>query len=195
MTINRPTRRLTAVLSALLGLAAAAALLLTVVAPDSRADANPNSYDCQGHLEAGKALPGDDEDTTVAYKFACNGPITGYQIAPQLSDTGFDTSPVVTDKTGAGVPTDSFTCNGDFPGYGINCVGAYTGDYNTVSGSFTIAEKLCAEPRVDALLTVVYATADAKGKVTQAISGPYDLGRPHGCPKSKFGGKTRIPAE
>lgn len=34
--------------------------------------------------------------------------------------------------------------------------------------------------RVDALLTVVYAYLE-KGKVTQAISGPYDLGRPKGC--------------
>ncbi len=49
-----------------------------------------------------------------------------------------------------------------------------------MTGQFAIGTKLCAEPRVDALLTVVYAYLE-KGKVTQAISGPYDLGRPKGC--------------
>jgi hypothetical protein len=31
--------------------------------------------------------------------------------------------------------------------------------------------------------------------VTQAISGPYDLGRPRGCPPSASSGKTRIPSD
>lgn len=51
-----------------------------------------------------------------------------------------------------------------------------------------------AEPRVDPLLTVVYATRTATG-VTQAIAGPFDLGRPQGCPKSSDNGKWRIPQE
>ena len=51
-----------------------------------------------------------------------------------------------------------------------------------------------AEPRVDPLLTVVYATRTATG-VTQAIAGPFDLGRPQGCPKSAGNGKWRIPPE
>ena len=51
-----------------------------------------------------------------------------------------------------------------------------------------------AEPRVDPLLTVVYATRTATG-VTQAIAGPFDLGRPQGCPKSGGNGKWRIPQE
>jgi hypothetical protein len=64
-----------------------------------------------------------------------------------------------------------------------------------VTGQFSIGTPLCAEPRVDPLLTVTYATADSKGVITQYISGPYDLGRPHGCPKSAQGGKTRIPSD
>lgn len=193
MTLSRPSRRhLVAAVVALLGAAAATVALLALTAGTSRAESNPNSYDCQGHLEAGKPLPGDD-DTSVAYFFACNGPVLGYQIQPQLADTNFDTAPIVIDKAGNPVTTDSFSCAGDFPGYGVNCTGSYSGDYNVVKGSFSIAEKLCDEPRVDALLTVVYATADAKGKVTQYMSGPYDLGRPRGCKPSKFSGKTRIP--
>jgi hypothetical protein len=174
----------------------AAVLALAVWAPLAGASANPNNYDCGGHIEAGKPQPGDDS-TQVQYVFACGGPITGYQIQPQISDTGFSTDVSVFEKvTNNPVTTDSFTCNGDFPGWGFNCIGKYTGDqYAKVTGSFAIGTKLCAEPRVDPLLTVTYATADNKGVVTQYISGPYDLGRPRGCPKSPFGGKTRIPSD
>jgi hypothetical protein len=172
----------------------AAALALAIWAPTAGASANPNNYDCGGHIEAGPPQPGDD-DTQVQYVFACGGPITGYQIQPQIGDTGFSTDVSVFDVTNNPITTDSFTCNGDFPGWGINCVGKYTGDrYARIIGTFAIATPLCAEPRVDPLLTVTYATADSKGVVTQAISGPYDLGRPHGCPPSAQSGKTRIPA-
>ena len=84
----------------------------------------------------------------------------------------------------------------DFPGYGFNSIGTYTGNqYAKITGQFAIGTALCAEPRVDPLLTVTYATADTRGRVTQYISGPYDLGRPRGCPKSASGGKTRIPSD
>jgi hypothetical protein len=172
----------------------AAVLALAIAAPMAGASANPNNYDCGGHIEAGPPAPGDD-DTQVQYAFACGGPITGYQIQPQIGDTGFSTDVSVFDQQNNPITTDSFTCNGDFPGWGINCVGKYTGDrYGKVIGTFAIATKLCAEPRVDPLLTVTYATADSKGVVTQYISGPYDLGRPRGCPKSAAGGQTRIPS-
>ena len=92
------------------------------------------------------------------------------------------------------VPTDSFSCQGIIPSYGINCTGVYGGDYEIVSGQFSIDAKLCAEPRVDPLLTVVYATRTATG-VSQAMAGPFDLGRPQGCPKSASNGKWRIPPE
>jgi hypothetical protein len=172
-----------------------AVFALAVWAPLAGASANPNNYDCGGHIEAGQPQPGDDS-TQVQYVFACGGPITGYQIQPQISDTGFSTDVSVFDQQKNPVTTDSFTCNGDFPGWGFNCIGKYTGTtYANIVGTFSIDGKLCDEPRVDPLLTVVYATADAKGVVTQAISGPYDLGRPRGCPKSAQGGKTRIPSD
>jgi hypothetical protein len=171
----------------------AAVLALAVWAPMAGAEANPNNYDCAGHIEAGKPAPGDD-DVQVLYVFGCGGPITGYQIQPQIGDTGFDTATSVFDAQGNAITTDSFTCQGDFPGWGVNCTGKYSGNYGKIIGQFSIAGKLCDEPRVDPLLTVVYATADSKGVVTQNISGPYDLGRPHGCPKSSQAGKTRIPA-
>jgi hypothetical protein len=178
---------------ALLALAATGALLLAL-APRARADSNPNNLDCRGHIEAGDPAPGDD-DQQVKYVFACSGPILGYQIQPQIGDTGFSSDASVFDLQGNPVTSDSFSCDGDFPGWGINCVGVYSGNYAKIVSQFSIATPLCDEPRVDPLLTVVYATANAQRVVTQAISGPYDLGRPHGCPKSAQGGKTRIPAD
>ncbi|WP_155892249.1 hypothetical protein [Conexibacter woesei] len=173
----------------------AVALALAVWAPTAGASTNANNYDCGGHIEAGKPAPG-DTDTQVQYVFACGGPITGYQIQPQISDTSFGTDVPVFDLQGNAVITDSFTCNGDFPGYGFNCIGTYTGNqYAKITGQFAIGTALCAEPRVDPLLTVTYATADNRGRVTQYISGPYDLGRPRGCPKSASGGRTRIPSD
>jgi hypothetical protein len=35
---------------------------------------------------------------------------------------------------------------------------------------------------VDPVLTVTYAYLNEKKVITQAISGPFDLGRPHDCP-------------
>jgi hypothetical protein len=171
---------------------AAAVLALAIAAPSAFAGANANNYDCGGHIEAGPAQPGDD-DTQVQYVFACGGPITGYQIQPDIGDTGFATDVSVFDQQNNAVTTDSFTCNGDFPGWGINCVGKYTGNqYAKIVGTFAIATPLCAEPRVDPLLTVTYATADSKGVVTQYISGPYDLGRPRGCKPSASSGRSRL---
>lgn len=175
--------------------ALASALLLARGNETAVADNNPNTYDCRGHIGKGAPSPDDPTATQVKYTFACSGPITGYQVQPDHAVQSLDTEVFATDRqTREVVPSDSFSCSGDFPGYGVNCVGTYQGNYENVEGQFSIDEKLCDEPRVDPLLTVVYATKDATGKVVQAISGPYDLGRPRGCKKSARGGKTRIPA-
>ena len=89
---------------------------------------------------------------------------------------------------------DTFSCSGEVPGYAANCVGAAKAGYETITGQFAIGTKLCAEPRVDPLLTVTYAYLE-KGVVTQAISGPFDLGRPKGCPPEPPLGGTRLNPE
>ena len=61
----------------------------------------------------------------------------------------------------------------------------------TITGQFSIGTKLCKEPRVDPLLTVTYAYLE-KGVITQAIAGPFDLGRPKGCPPDAESGGTRL---
>jgi hypothetical protein len=194
--VSNPRRRPLAIaLVALFALAAVSAALL-VRSAAAPADNNPNNYDCRGHIQAGEPSADEPDATQVKYSFACNGPITGFQIQPDHAVQSMETEVFGADKaTGAVIAADAFSCNGDLPGYGINCVGAYQGNYDLLSGQFSIDEKLCDEPRIDTLLTVMYATADSKGKVTQAISGPFELGRPHGCPKSALGGKTRIPAD
>ena len=49
-------------------------------------------------------------------------------------------------------------------------------------------------PVAQQTLTETFATANVQRQITQFLAGPFDLGRPHGCPKSARGGKTRIPA-
>ena len=156
----------------------AGALSLAVPALSQAEESNPNNYNCLGSLAAGQPEPGSEEQQ-VAYTFYCNGPITGFQVQSQIPVTGVSSPPIVTDLTKKELP-DTFQCSGELPGWAANCVGGTANGYETVTGQFAIGTKLCAEPRVDALLTVVYAYLE-KGKVTQAISGPYDLGRPKGC--------------
>ena len=112
-------------------------------------------------------------------RFYCNGPITGYQVQSQIPVTGVSSPPEVTDLTKKILP-DTFSCSGEVPGWAANCVGAAKQPYENITGQFAIGTKLCAEPRVDPLLTVTYAYLE-KGVITQAISGPYDLGRPKSC--------------
>jgi len=166
-----------------------AALLLALPAVSGAEESNPNNYNCLGHLAPGSPEEGSEEQQ-VRYVFYCNGPITGYQVQPQLPLTGIQSPPLVTDIKG-NTAADTFSCSGDIPGYAVNCVGSAKSGYETVTGQFAIGKRICAEPRVDALLTVTYAYLE-KGVVTQAISGPFDLGRPVGCRADGFSGGTRL---
>ena len=182
-------------LVALVGLTLALAGL-AVPAVSHAEESNPNNYECLGGIAPGTPEVGSEEQQ-VAYVFYCNGPITGYQLQAQIPLTGVQTPPLVTagaSVLGAatGKPlTDTFSCSGEVPGYAVNCVGATKTGYETITGQFAIGSKLCVEPRVDPLLTVTYAYLE-KGVVTQAISGPFDLGRPNGCPPSALSGGTRL---
>jgi hypothetical protein len=159
------------------------------------ADQNPSNTLCKGHTTKGKPDPADPTTGVVEYSFACSQAITGYSVLPDKAATGFETEVFALDaKTKEVVPTDAFSCNGEQPGWGVNCTGTYGGNWETTSSTFTIDGDVCAEPRVDPLLMVTYASVTS-GKATQYIAGPFDLGRPRGCPKSARGGKLRIPAD
>lgn len=166
---------------ATLGLAAiVGAVALSLASPtlSQAEESNPNNYNCLGSISAGKPEAGSEEQQ-VQYTFYCNGPITGYQVQSQVPVTGVSSPPIVTNLEKKEL-ADTFSCSGEIPGWAANCVGSTAGGYETITGQFAIGAKLCAEPRVDPLLTVAYAYLE-KGKVAQAISGPYDLGRPKGC--------------
>jgi hypothetical protein len=166
------------------------ALLLATAAPSHAEEANPNNYTCAGLIKAGAPEVGSEEQQ-VQYTFFCNGPITGYQLQAQIPLTGLEASPLVTGVQAGNPLPDTFSCSGEVPGYAENCVGSTTNSYERITGEFAIGTKICAEPRVDPLLTVAYAYLEKK-VVTQAISGPFDLGRPTGCRPDKFSGGTRL---
>jgi hypothetical protein len=164
--------------------------LLLAPATAQAAESNPNQYACLGHLKAGTPEAGSEEQQ-VQYGFYCNGPITGYQLQSQVPLTGIGAAPVLRAISSGAPLTDTFSCSGEVPGWALNCVGLAKGGYETITGQFAIGTKLCAEPRVDPLLTVTYAYLE-KGVVTQAISGPFDLGRPAGCRPDGASGSTRL---
>jgi hypothetical protein len=166
------------------------ALLLATPALSHAEEANPNNYSCLGSVAAGQPEPGNEEQQ-VKYTFYCDGPITGYQLQAQVPVTGIQGQPLLTSIPAGNPLTDTFSCSGEVPGYAVNCVGLAKGGYETITGQFSIGSKLCAEPRVDPLLTVVYGSIE-KGAVTQAISGPFDLGRPKGCRPDALSGFDRL---
>jgi hypothetical protein len=166
------------------------ALLLATPALSHAEEPNANNYNCIGKIAAGEAEEGSEEQQ-VRYAFYCNGPITGYQLEAQVPVTGIEGQPEVTSNATTKPLSDTFSCSGEFPGWALNCVGLAKQGYETVTGQFSIGTKLCKEPRVDPLLTVTYAYIE-KGAVTQAISGPFDLGRPTGCRSDALAGGTRL---
>jgi hypothetical protein len=152
-------------------------------------EGDPNDYLCTGHISAGTPEVGNPEQQ-VSYSFSCDGVITGYQLEAQVPLTGFEAASF---GTSLSVPSiaDAFSCGGDVPGYAVNCVGAAKAPFETIAGQFAIGKKLCAEPRVDPLLTVTDIYLE-KGVPTQAISGPFDLGRPLHCPADGYKGGSRL---
>jgi hypothetical protein len=190
LSLSQPAHR-KAWLAAIVGYIA---LLLATPAIGHAEETNPNNANCLGSIAAGEPEAGNEEQQ-VKYTFYCTGPITGYQLQSQIPVTAVQGQPTVTSNATGKTLTDTFSCSGEFPGYALNCVGAAKAGYETITGQFSIGTKLCKEPRVDPLLTVAYASAKVeKGAavVTQAIAGPFDLGRPAGCPSDAYSGGTRL---
>jgi hypothetical protein len=183
-------RWLTAILGALTTLSLT---VPTLVHAETAPGSDPNNYQCAGQITAGKPEAGSEEQQ-VQYEFKCNGQITGYQLQTQIPVTGIEGAPLLTNFQSQPL-NDSFSCSGSLPGYAVNCVGSSTsGPDERITGQFAIGWKICTEPRVDPLLSVTYAYPNERGVITQAISGPFDLGRPLGCPATAHSGKTRLSA-
>ena len=195
VTLPRPRTRIGIAL-ALAAALAAALLLLGKGATPAPADLNPSNMICKGSMSKGKPDPDDSTAGVLDYRFACSQPITGYSLLPDHQVTAYETEVFGTDPaTKEVIGADAFSCNGDLPGWGVNCTGQTTGNWDVVSAKYDIDGDVCKEPRTDTLVVVTYATKNSAGNVVQYIAGPFELGRPRGCPKSARNGKLRIPPE
>jgi hypothetical protein len=171
--------------------AALVALLAGALALPGVADANTNNTDCRGSVKAGEKSI--DFENPLAYRIACSNYITSYSIVtPGRSITGMETEVFgIHNTTGDVIPTDAFSCNGDVPGWGINCVGTYGGGYNVLPGLVDIDGDVCAADAAPISLVVSYATyvtnPDGSPKlssgipaVTTSTAGPFEL-KVKGC--------------
>src|ERR1700722_8831058 len=162
----------------------------TAAAEEGSKEGNANGLNCIGHISSGEAELGNSEQQ-VRYTFYCNGPITGYSLESNIPLSGYGPQPIVANNKPE-VLSDTFSCGGELPGWADNCVGSTKLGWENITGQFSIGAAICAEPRVDPLLTVTDIYLE-KGVPTQGISGPFDLGRPLHCPKSKtYPGGTRL---
>jgi hypothetical protein len=166
--------------------------LLMAIALTIPGTASAATLTCAGHVKPGTAS--EDFENPIDYTFACTGRIVGYMIVTDREIDGFDTEIEVHDAAGAIIPSDSFACEGDFPGFGVGCLGTY-GANGLVAGTVSLSsQKPCAEPRVHPKLIVVAEALDlTTGAPLKnslgAMAGPFDLGRPRGCPhSSELGG-------
>jgi hypothetical protein len=150
---------------------------------------------CEGHTSKGDPDPEDPTTFGVKYVIKCDQPITGYSLISDKEIEGMETEVQVLSADGNVVGNNAFNCEGELPGWGVNCVGQYDARNRSITGQFYIGKSLCAERRLDPLLVVSTASVTSAGAAAQDMSGPFDLGRPRGCPKSKskFVGRTRIP--
>lgn len=159
---------------------------------------NDNNNNCVGSVRpGGEANPDDPGSYPVSYQFRCEQTITGYSIfvdGREVNTAETEVFPVDRQGNPFGKGPDSFSCGGSFPGHGINCVGKATGWEGQTRSTFEINAPVCREPRIEPILTVITAGVTSKGAPTTAVAGPFSLGRPHGCPKSKKKGiKVKIP--
>lgn len=165
---------------ALLGLVIAVVLMIPGAASAA-------TFGCSGHINPG--TPSEDYENPITYKFACAGRIVGYMLVTDREIDAFETEITVHDPAGALIQADGFACEGDFPGFGVGCMGTY-GANGVVTGTISLSErKPCEEPRVDPKLVVVAESLDVNtGQPLKSsngsMAGPFDLGRPRGCPKS-----------
>lgn len=153
-------------------------------------EGSPNNLTCSGHISAGTPELGSVE-VQARYTFYCNGPITGYQLQSNVPLTGFEAAPLVTSNATNQPLSDTFSCGGELPGWADNCEGSTKAGWETITGQFSIGKALCAAPHLDPLLTVTDIYLE-KAVPTQAISGPFDLGRPLHCAASSYVGGTRL---
>jgi len=162
----------------------AVALAITAAAPTA-AHAAANNV-CSGSITKAPLKEGDEPGSfRAAFTLGCQDPVTAFSLITDRTVEVFDTDLQVFMPSGALNDKEAFQCSGDIPGHGVNCSGNSAGGYEQIRGSFGTADSLCGLPRASTQLVVSYAAADSKGKVSNALAGPFDLGPPKGCPRPR----------
>ena len=158
----------------------ATALALAVPTASRAADAQV----CFGDVKPIK--PTTERDTGGTYEFSCHSPITGFALVSTSEIASFDVAADVFEAPDAGGAIrgdDRFgECEGDLPSFGFHCNGTYSGNGRWVRATFDGTDSPCARDtagHVIARYSVVVTSAAGR------VSGPYDLGRTHHCPKAK----------
>lgn len=162
------------------------ALISSLGTQPSRAAVNDNQITCKGFIKAGVDDPEEPDLYQAQYRIRCDQAITGYSLfigAHQVQAIETETFPEYAD--GSVVAADSFSCNGDLPGNGVNCVGTYSDLAGIITGTFAIDTPLCTPARIEPILTVAKASVSSANKAVLAISGPFSLGQPAGCKGKK----------
>jgi hypothetical protein len=163
------------------------ALISSLGAQPSRAAVNDNQITCKGFIKSADANPDDPDLYQAQYRIRCDQAITGYSLfigAQQVEQIETETVPLFAD--GSVVAADAFSCNGDLPGNGVNCIGKYSDTSGIITGTFAVAEPLCtAGKRIEPILTVAKASVSSANAAVLAISGPFSLGQPSDCKGKK----------
>lgn len=163
------------------------ALISSLGAQPSRAAVNDNQITCKGFVHSGEVDDANPDLYQAEYRIRCNQAITGYSLfigAQQVQALETEVFPQLAD--GSPVSTDSFSCNGDLPGNGVNCVGKYSDLSGIITGKFATEQPICAAGhRIEPILTVAKASVSSANAAVLAISGPFTLGQPSDCKGKK----------
>lgn len=103
----------------------------------------PGTNECFARLFKPKDVPqGYDVEGSIAvqYRLRCSSDVSGYSFSFNREVQAAETEVFPTLYTSNSViPDESFSCQGDFPGLGVNCVGTYKGRFSTIRGIVSLA--------------------------------------------------------
>ncbi len=117
----------------------------------------------------------------VTYSFKCDTDFQAFSLTSSKQMDYFRTDPDVIQPDGNPSPSDHFSCEGPFPGYGFGCPGAGTAG-NSVKGLFATVKAPC-NPAVRAWVSITFQNLDSHDAPFTSQSHPFPLKRPAGCPK------------
>jgi hypothetical protein len=139
---------------------------------------------CGGSLEINNDIPGIDPPGGMSYKFDCSAQVVGYALLSSRQVDYFSTEVLVSDINSGEVVSESFGCEGAFPGSGFGCRGL-ANNGNFISGEFAIGRDPCdvAKTKSDKFKVWVSATVTEFDSVTNkpfvAVTQPFRLKAPN----------------